>query len=187
MKAGANVRLERCELCQTPYEDDPNDSARYKDECTPCQRMEEAFKKRFGVSGDANYICHELAHFVMCYRTIPRYRRDWYVLERLLEERKIGRAQVHEMRTLALQGLAYIQLGWRVSWKRLVSLSWPGLSEVGLQYGAVMRRYEPGHGELVVFTETAARREVQRYRAHTSQKKTDLLALTIASFRIKED
>jgi hypothetical protein len=170
---------ERCPLCHVPYEDDPTDPARYVDVCAPCDRAEKAFAKRFGTVGDADFIYHELAHFVLRYGKVPCYRRDWRAMDRELDRQTVGRAQIHEMRVLALQGCAYLQLGWKLSWKRLVRLSWGGLDEAAAGNGpeSYLR------GLPVVTTESAARREVLRYSANTRQKKVDLLARTIMAFR----
>jgi hypothetical protein len=173
------IHHERCPLCKTPYEDSPNDPTRYVDTCIPCDRGEKTFEKRFGFGGDSDFYHHELAHFVLRYGTRPRYRRDLQWMEEDLYKQTAGRAQLHELRVLALQGLAYVKLGWRASWKRLVHLSWGGLDE------AAKRNGQEGYlrGEPVVRTETAALREVLRYRATTSQTKVALLAQTISLFR----
>lgn len=174
---------ERCDLCTTPYEGDPDDPRRYRDGCVPCLRAEAAFERRFRIGGDIDYVCHELAHFVLRYGKIPRYRRDWSMMERDLNEQTVGRAQIHELRVLALQGLAYIQLGWNLSWKRLVGLSWFGLEEAAARTGPVSYLC----GTPVVTTERAARRHVRNYRGQISRKKVDLLTGAIASFhRAKE-
>jgi hypothetical protein len=173
-------RHERCEVCQTLYEDDPNDPARYVDVCVPCDRAEKMFARRFGDSvGDADFIYHELAHFILRYGKAPRRRKDWRRMERELDRQTCGRAQVHELRVLALQGLAYLQLGWKLSWKRLVSLSWPGLDEVARANG----RESYLRGSPVVTTERAARRKVLRYAASVSPKKVHLLARAIGILR----
>lgn len=164
-------RHERCTLCQIPYEDDPDDPARYVEVCVPCDRAEKTFAQRFGVLGDADFLYHELAHFVLRYGRAPRCRRDWRTMDRELFEQTVGRAQVHELRALALQGCAYIKLGWKLSWKRLVGMSWRGLHEAARRNGpeSYLR------GVPVVTTETAACREVRRYCAGTALKKVELL------------
>jgi hypothetical protein len=174
---------ERCGLCRTPYEDDPTDPTRYKDVCVPCNRAEATFEKRFGVIGDMDYVCHELAHFIACFGKIPRYRRDFRAMDARLDVQTVGRAQVHELRTIALEGLAFMQLGWNLSWKRIVHLSWFGLEEAAHRTGPVSY----SRGTPVVLTETAARRHVLRYRAHTAKWKVDLLARAIRSFHRGEE
>jgi hypothetical protein len=172
---------ECCAVCQVPYDDDPVDPTRYVDVCRPCSRAEKAFATRFGgaSSGDADFIYHELAHFVLRYGKAPRWRKDWRALDQELNKQPVGRAQVHELRVLALQGCAYLQLGWRLSWKRLVRLSWGGLDEATRRNGpeSYLR------GRSVVTTEHAARREVLRYRTITASTKVDLLARAISCLR----
>ena len=172
-------RHERCDVCHTPYEDDPGDRTRYQDSCVPCIRMEQIFDKRFGFSGDADYICHELAHFVLRYGKFPRRRADWRRMDRELWEQSVGCAQLHELRVIALQGLAYIELGWKLSWKRLVGLSWAGLDEAARRNGpeSYLR------GVPVVTTERAAREAVMDYRGDVSRRKVALLARAITRFR----
>ena len=141
--------------------------------------MEQIFDKRFGFSGDADYICHELAHFVLRYGKLPGRRGDWRRMERVLWKQPAGRAQLHELRVLALQGLAYIELGWKLSWKRLVGLSWPGLDEAARRNGpeSYLR------GVPVVTTERAAHASVMDCRAAVSRRKVALLAHAITAFR----
>jgi hypothetical protein len=137
------------------------------------------FEERFGFSGDTDFIYHELAHFVLRYGRLPRYRKDWRDMERDLNRQTLGRAQIHELRVLALQGCTYLRLGWKLSWGRLVGLSWGGLDEAASRNGpeSYLR------GSPVATSKTAARREVLRYVPQTSPKKVALLARTIAEFR----
>ncbi len=73
----------------------------------------------------------------------------------------------------------YIHLGWKLSWTRLVGLSWGGLDEAARGDGPVSYlRVLP-----VVTAERAARREVLRYGMSTSPKKVDLLARAIGALR----
>ena len=141
--------------------------------------MEQVFNKRFGFSGDADYVCHELAHFVLRYGKLPRRRADWRRMDRELWKQPVGRAQLHELRVLTLQGLAYIELGWKLSWKRLVGLSWPGLDEAARRNGpeSYLR------GVPVVTTERAARDAVRSHRGDVSRRKVQLLAHAITAFR----
>lgn len=172
-------RCERCVVCNTPHEDDLNDPWRYTDSCAPCLRMEQSFERRFGFSGDADYLCHELAHFILRYGKLPRRRADWRRMDRELSEQPVGRAQLHELRVLALQGLTYIELGWKLSWKRLVGLSWPGLDEAAQRNGpeSYLR------GAPVVTTERAARDAVRSHRGDVSRRKVQVLAHAITAFR----
>lgn len=141
--------------------------------------MEHVFDKRFGFSGDANYLCHEMAHFILRYGKLPSRRADWRRMDRELGNQPVGHAQLHELRVLALQGLAYIELGWRISWKRLVNLSWGGLDEAARRNGpeSYLR------GAPVVTTERAARDAVRNYRVDVSRRKVVLLAGAIVAFR----
>lgn len=143
--------------------------------------MEHGFDKRFGFSGDADYLCHELAHFILRYGKLPRRRADWRRMDRELGNQTVGRAQLHELRVLALQGLAYIELGWKLSWKRLVGLSWGGLDEAARRNGpeSYLR------GAPVVTTERAARKGVLSHRVEVSRRKVALLARAIESFRLE--
>jgi hypothetical protein len=145
--------------------------------------MEKVFDKRFGFSGDADYICHELAHFVLRYGKLPRRRADWRRMDRELWKQPVGRAQLHELHALALQGLAYIELNWRLSWKRLVKLSWGGLDEAARRNGpeSYLR------GLPVVTTERGARAAVRAYRGDVSRRKVALLAGAIVAFRTDDE
>lgn len=59
-----------------------------------------------GVYGDADYVLHELAHFVVLFRRAPRMsKREVEDMQMVLDDMPCGFAQLHELRVIKLQRL----------------------------------------------------------------------------------
>lgn len=117
---------EQCEVCRDPLKPDRRDFSHWLS-CARCDHAIEKYNAKIDQAGDSNFVYHELAHHVVLYRRVPRRARDWRRIERTIDPMTLGHAQTNELRTLALQFVAYEQLGWRPSIKQLVELSWFGL------------------------------------------------------------
>ena len=115
-----------CEICRGPQ---LHPDGRWSG-CGPCETAAEKFNRSAHQAGDPDYAYHELAHHVMLFGSLPHRKRDWDSVEETIRRFPQGRAQVHELRTLALQFAGYTLLGWRPTISRVVGLSWPGIKEV---------------------------------------------------------
>lgn len=113
----------RCEVCNGPLGD-----TTFK-ECEACQRLQRACRRACGLFVDADYGLHEIAHHIILFRRPPHRRRDWRAIEKVIDSMPVGIAQIHEMRTLALQYVAQNEMGWRTSLRGLVWPSWFGLED----------------------------------------------------------
>lgn len=114
-----------CEVCRAPL----LESGGRWSGCAACDRAVAKYNAKIDQAGDSNFVYHELAHHVVLFRRVPRRAKDWRRIERAIDPMTIGRAQVHELRTLALLFVAYEHLSWRPTIKQLVELSWFGLVE----------------------------------------------------------
>lgn len=119
--------------------------------CALCETASKKFARSARESADADYAYHELAHHVMLFNRLPRKKADWDNIDTSICTFSQGRAQLHELRVLALQFAGYSLLGWRPTIERLVRLSWGGIAEVDNL---------SDHGQKIVHTEAEARRHV---------------------------
>jgi len=122
---------QHCETCRDPL---AQRRERWSIVCDRCERAVAKHNAKLSEAGrqagDSNFVYHELAHHVVLFGRKPRSAMDWRAVERMIDPMTVGRAQMHELRTLALQFVAYEQLGWQPSIKTLVEMSWFGLVEV---------------------------------------------------------
>jgi hypothetical protein len=119
--------------------------------CEPCEIAARKFERSARNSADSDHAYHELAHHVMLFNRLPHRKADWDRIYTVICAFSQGRAQIHELRVLALQFAVYSLLGWRPTYKRLVELSWGGINEVD----DLCER-----GRKIVHTEAQARRRV---------------------------
>jgi hypothetical protein len=165
---------ERCDTCGTSFPDDPIDTRRYVDICVPCNRAAETFNKLTKENADAEYAYHELAHHVLLYGRPHREFLDCYIMQTHIDDLPVGLSQIHEMRTLALQGTAYMLLGWKVDWDGFVERSWWGLKDV---------MSEGKTGQPVVFSYQEAAAYIEAWRGRVSKRKAKTLARAIERLR----
>ena len=123
---------------------------------------------------DSDYAYHEAAHFIVLFRRPPRCKKDLDLIARTIDRFGAGRAQIHEIRVIALQVVTYRNLGWRPSVHRQIGLSWPGIRE-GVD--SMLR------GKAVVQTETAARRYVDAVLSRVSQRNSRRYAGLLKEWR----
>lgn len=135
--------------------------------CAKCETAAQCYGCATGEDADADYAYHEWAHHTVLFRRAPRNRADYNSIQRTLASFTMGRAQVHEMRVIALQFVTYKLLGWRPTIERLVGLSWPGIEQVD------DTNYDCG-GRMIVRTEELARRYVRRLVPRVSNRNVAL-------------
>lgn len=155
-------------------------------DCPPCERASQRYRKLTGEDADADYAFHELAHHIVLFRSLPHRRRDWRRIEKTILERATGRAQMHEMRVLALQAVAYEVLGWNPAVERLVEMSWPGLDGADDSYvESVSWRDIERPGRKVVSTLEAATTYVRAIMFEVSSRNVRMY--TNAARRLRGD
>lgn len=165
---------DRCEVCRGAFVRDDNN---YWSDCVPCERMSVAYERGSKTAGDPDYALHELAHHVVLFRCLPKKKADWDSVEQTIELFSIGHAQLHELRTLALQFASQTALGWKPSLKRLVGMSWPGLREVEDTI-----RYDR-RGRRVVHTENEAVAYVRSLTLSVSARNLGMYSRAVRSWR----
>jgi hypothetical protein len=161
-----------CQTCRSPLLAPEG----YWTGCAPCETAATEFNRRARNSADSDYAYHELAHHVMLFRCLPKRKADWDAIQDVIELFPMGKAQIHEMRTLALQFVTYEKLGWRPTVERLVCLSWGGIKEVDDTC-----RYH--NGRYVVHTEPEARRYVEKLMPTVSARNVRLYANAVRELR----
>jgi hypothetical protein len=161
----------RCPVCRERLADG---------DCAPCQRATLLYDKLLDdrSTSDGDYVFHEVAHFIVLFRRRPRTKFDFsYLISDTIGMFPIGIAQVHEMRTIALQCVTYARLGWRPSVARMVDLSWPGLRDVD----GLVDRWD--HGRRIIETETQARSYVRKLIPRTSAQNVRLYTNALLEMR----
>lgn len=131
--------------------------------CPKCDIAIRFFRRATGDDVDADFVYHELAHHTVLFRCAPLRRADYRSIQETIELFSMGRAQLHEIRVLALQHVTYKLLGWRPAVERLVSLSWGGIQQVD------DTNYDCG-GRIIIKTEGQAREVVRRLIPQVSRR-----------------
>lgn len=153
-------------------------------DCPPCERVSQRYMKLTGEDADADYAFHELAHHIVLFHSLPHRRRDWRSIEPTILKRSAGHAQVHEMRVLALQSVAYAMLGWNHAVDRFVEMSWTGLDEVPYQRAHRQHPWRSErHGRKVVHSAEEATAYVRRLMAGVSSRNVRLYMNAARSMR----
>lgn len=80
-------------------------------------------------SDDPDYVFHEIAHHILLTQVQPRDSSDFRFIEEVIGEMSVGRAQMHELRTCALQVATWHRLGFQHSFRRALALSWSGIRD----------------------------------------------------------
>jgi hypothetical protein len=150
-----------CEVCHAPL----LESGRRWSGCAACDRAVDRYNAKIDQAGDSNYVYHELAHHIVLFRRVPRRAIDWQRIERAIDPMTIGRAQVHELRTLALQFVAYEHLGWQPRVNELVELSWFGLVEAKERNGgrSLVETRQDAKARISAFVPKTSARNVRMY------------------------
>jgi hypothetical protein len=79
--------------------------------------------------GDYEYAVHELAHFVVLFRRVPRRSEvEFEDMQMVLDTMTCGRAQLHELRVLKLQNIVL-----KMPMKALLESVWSGILNAGYQ------------------------------------------------------
>lgn len=161
---------ERCEVCRTEL---------IGGDCEPCMRATYFFNARISIepgAADSDLVYHELAHFMVLFRRVWQGRRDARRMQDQLDRMSLGHAQLHELRVVKVQYLAYRALGWRPRLDRVVGLSWPGVRDANMERsGRDLVRSETHMKHLVqaiVPSKSLVRaytRELQRLRSKPSR------------------
>lgn len=128
------------------------DRKSYIDSCT---RIERHFLKVSGEDADADYALHELAHFIVLFRRLPRRRKDWWLITATIDKMPLGKTPFHEMRTVALQHVGLSALGQRPSLERLVRISWPGVENASYLWslgGGAGKRVMRSRAQMMAIT-----------------------------------
>jgi hypothetical protein len=131
--------------------------------CARCEKAARCYGRATGEDVDADYAYHEWAHHTVLFRCVPRKYDDYRSIQTTIELFSMGRAQLHELRVLALQWVTHGLLGWRPAVKRLVSMSWGGIHQVD------DTNYDCG-GRMIVKTEKQARDGITRLIPHVSKR-----------------
>jgi len=115
--------LTTCRTCGATYS--------FYEDCDRCDRIQKGFRRDRGeAGGDADYALHELAHFILLFRRVPRRRRDWTSIETTINKSSPGRSQLHELRALALECAGWRALGWKTSLERIVKMGWYNVNDL---------------------------------------------------------
>jgi hypothetical protein len=156
-------------------------------ECPGCEEVSHQYNKMTGEGADADYALHELAHHVVLFRALPRYRKDWRRIEHVIFGRPTGRAQDHEMRVLALQAVAYEKLGWNSSVERFVEMSWPGILEAAdSSFAYVSYKWRKGRGgRKIVSTSKQAVEGVRARMPKVSRRNVRMYINAVRSMKEK--
>jgi len=155
------VVRDRCPTCGDPLVGAGPD-------CIACARLSIRFHKIYDRGqghGDSDYAMHELAHCVLILNRRPHGMRDMRVVQSVLDQMSMGRAQRHEMRTIRLQHEAYRMACLASNLRRHLGLVWQGMQDVV---------NEQAGGEPIVKTEAHALRIARTLKP--SVRKARLLA-----------
>jgi hypothetical protein len=167
-----NMRAGACPVCRSTESAKARRATmvldtEYSGTCARCEAATKHYGRATGEDVDADYAYHEWAHHTVLFRCAPSKRADYKSIQETIELFTMGRAQVHEMRVLALQYAAYKLLGWRPTVERLVSLSWPGIEQVD------DTNYDCG-GRMIIKTEWQACEGVRRLIPQVSKRNVAL-------------
>lgn len=96
------------------------------------QRLASRLNDQFSAlhTGDEDYIFHEFAHHIVLTRQAPKNNYSFKAISSMIGDMGQGQAQIHELRTIALQHATWHRLGFQTSLKRSIALSWSGLEDV---------------------------------------------------------
>ena len=81
-------------------------------------------------SCDIEYICHELAHFVLLFKRKPKGCADFDSMDRILERMTKGRSQLHELHVIAIQRAVQSTLGLSLHTYSILTRSYDGIKDV---------------------------------------------------------
>ena len=80
-------------------------------------------------TGNYDYAVHELAHFVVLFRRVPRRSKlEFEDMQMVLDVMTCGRAQLHELRVLKLEHVVL-----KMPMNRLLESVWTGILDAGYQ------------------------------------------------------